>query len=131
MTKTLLVILGFIVVASVSFYAGDQHGMNENGETMKHDDVTASVLSASLLCDDNTHFVAEFPTMESVKISMDGKKSLTLPRMESASGHRYADEMWDYFFKGENALVMDRVNQTIVQCHPLFDANNAPVNFGD
>jgi hypothetical protein len=94
------------------------------------------VLAASFDCKDGYHFMAEFPDENTVKITYNTgiKKQTdteTLTRTEGTEVKRFEDEGAIYTFAGEEAIVMTKSDRSFTTCSQPFDANNAPINFGD
>lgn len=88
-------------------------------------------LSASFRCDDDSSFVAEFPSsMDEVKISSEGEENVFV-KVDSENGKKYENDGWTFFFQGEEATVTDRSNDSTKKCTPPFVEGVAPMNFGD
>ncbi len=88
-------------------------------------------LSASFRCDDDSSFVAEFPSsMEEVKISSEGEENV-FGKVDSENGKKYENDSWTFFFRGEEATVTDRSNDSTKTCTPPIVEGVAPMNFGD
>lgn len=88
-------------------------------------------LSASFRCDDDSSFVAEFPSsMEEVKISSEGEENV-FAKVDSENGKKYENDTWTFFFRGEEATVTNRSNDSTKTCTPPFVEGMAPMNFGD
>ncbi len=88
-------------------------------------------LSVSFRCDDDSSFVADFPSsMEEVKISSEGEENV-FAKVDSENGKKYENDGWTFFFRGEEATVTDRSNDSTKTCTPPFVEGMAPMNFGD
>jgi len=88
-------------------------------------------LSASFRCDDDSSFVAHFPSsMEEVKISSEGEENVFV-KVDSENGKKYENDSWTFLFRGEEATVTDRSNESTKICTPPFEEGVAPMNFGD
>lgn len=80
--------------------------------------------------------MAEFPDENTVKITYNTTASYnktfvgTLPRT-AGDGKRFENKDIAYIFAGEEATVITKTDNKTVTCTQPFDANNAPVNFGD
>lgn len=127
--KKFLMLVVIIAVAAGAYYALMNGG--KGGADLRIADGQEMELSASFMCDDGSHFVAEFPTMNTVTIVVDGTITGVLPQVASTSGKKYENLEWIYTFRGETAKAEHKVTTNITSCKQPFDANNAPVNFGD
>jgi|GEM_PF-1003577 len=128
--------IGFLVVAGLVIligFAGFTRSVKEVEKAAENaqDGSASFVLSASMTCDDGSHFVAEFPTSEAVKIYVDGALRHTISLVSSDAGQRFEDESYIYVFAGEEVRVTDKKTGKSKVCNQPFDPNNAPVNFGD
>lgn len=137
-TKTTIVIL-IILLVLVGWYAYDggvKSGVKRtlNGGTVVNNTNTNPnnvwVPSASFACKDNTHFIAEFPNAQQLRVIVDGSVVRTLPRVNGL-GQRFEDASYTYVFAGEEASVTNKTTKKNTTCEQPKDPNNAPMNFGD
>lgn len=89
------------------------------------------MISAPFRCDNDSGFVAVFPSsMHQVTITAEGEENV-IPMAESSTGKFYENDGWSFLFRGEQATVTDKTMKTTTTCKPPFDPDNAPHNFGD
>ena len=120
------IIIAIVVAALLiggGYYLSERQRAQENQNN-------ESMMSASFSCADQTSYVAEFPDGESVRIVVAGEVVRTLPRIEG-DGQRFEDDAYVYVFAGEEATVINKATGASATCTQPFDANNAPMNFGD
>jgi hypothetical protein len=129
MKNAIILILIVILAALGGYLYSRERNLAKDGEQATHD--PAPALSASFVCKDTSHFIAEFPTgSEEVKIVIDGTAVRTLPRV-AGDGQRFENSTFAYVFAGEEVTVTDKVSKKTTTCAQPADPNNAPVNFGD
>lgn len=88
-------------------------------------------LTASFMCaDGRTRFEASFIAADQLELLRDGVAFRTLSRVDGP-GQRFEDDEYLYVFAGEEVTVTTKASGTSIVCSQPFDANNAPVNFGD
>jgi len=92
---------------------------------------TPLIFSISFLCEDESHFIAEFKDMTTLAIIVDGKVVRTITQKDAVSYNRFEDETMIFNFVGEGVTVDDKTASTSTRCSQPFDPNNAPFNFGD
>ncbi|UPA22967.1 hypothetical protein K8942_02005 [Candidatus Peribacteria bacterium] len=138
--KKLLVVLGFILVAGVAFYLGDQHGMREGPEAMEHDEINAQDhimadgqedIIQKYKCPSGMEFSANLTTEDSVSVWAEGTQPGVFGRVVSDNGRKYSNGSWEYFFRGESVTVSDVKSNTSETCTPVPQEGLAPVNVGD
>ncbi len=112
------------------FGRGSDAALQEDAAAKRAAQNEATALSASMNCADGSHFVAEFPADDSLNILIDGNLVRKMPRVPG-DGQRFEDSDYLYVFAGEEAQVTTKATQAITTCTQPFDANNAPMNFGD
>jgi membrane-bound inhibitor of C-type lysozyme len=123
-----LIAIVIVALLGIGWYA-----FNNHQTALKEADTQnppSMFLSANFNCVDNTHFIAEFPSANDVKIVVDGVTARILPKVPG-DGQRFEDGEYVYVFAGEEATVTEKTTGTTTTCAQPFDANNAPVNFGD
>lgn len=102
-----------------------QSGVGNNGGS-----ANSELLTASFMCQDNSHFIAKFPVPRRLDVVVDGQTLYTLPLVPGA-GYRYENASVAYVFAGEEANVINKTTGKSTACSQPFDPNNSPVNFGD
>lgn len=126
MNKSIIAVL-LIVLAGVGLYLSTKSPSATENPNMTP---TPVVLRASMVCDDNSHFIAEFAPQNTVTIIVDGATLATASRVDG-DGQRFENDTHVYVFAGEEATVTDKAANTSTSCSQPEEPNNAPVNFGD
>lgn len=118
LTITLLILL---VAIAVVIYT-----KSEDEEPSKLSDI-----SLSFICENEHHFIAEFDiNLDTLRVLEGGLLTHQIPRTDEVL-IRFSDSDVEYSFAGEEARVLNKLNNQITRCHQPFDPNNAPYNFGD
>lgn len=111
-----------LVVAALGWYIYSKQGGQKGAQE--------TMFSASFMCSDRTSFIAEFTAADELNVVVDGNVVRTLARAQG-DGQRFENAEYVYVFAGEEATVTQKATQKVATCTQPFDANNAPVNFGD
>jgi membrane-bound inhibitor of C-type lysozyme len=119
-----------IAVCLVLILALGWYMLTNSSEVKKYVKPAYDTPSVSFMCADNTHFIAEFLSPNDVTIRVDGTITRKLPKVPG-DGQRFEDSEYVYVFAGEEATVAQKNTGILTTCAQPFDANNAPVNFGD
>ncbi len=128
----LIIVGGVAIVSSMKSAPAAPAVATVNVNTQAANDMANSgwMPSASFMCKDKTHFIAEFPSDSLLSVVVDGKVVANVPRI-SGLGQQYEDPSFTFVFAGEEATVVNKATKKTTTCTQPFDANNAPVNFGD
>lgn len=127
MNKAILTLL-VVVIIGVGFVAYI-HSTRVKGE-LDTDDMQTQRISVSMICNDDSYFIAEFPTSAVLEVVVNGELKHELPQVEG-SGYRFENTDYTYVFAGEGVTVTDKATNTVRICAQPFDPNLAPFNFGD
>lgn len=125
-SMVVLVVIIALALGGIGWYLYTQ----KNSSQVEHFTAQQEILSASFVCEDNSHFIAEFPSPQEVRIMVDGNLLRTLP-LVAGDGQRYEDSSYVYVFAWDEANVTTKGNRKTTLCSQPVDPNKAPVNFGD
>lgn len=121
-TLLVVVMVGVGYVAYIHSTRIEQENVVEDSQTQR--------ISISMICNDTSYFIAEFPSSTSLEVIVDGVLTRTLPQVEGY-GYRFEDAEYAYVFAGEGVTVTNKSTNTVTLCAQPFDPNLAPFNFGD
>ncbi len=127
MNKVIFTLL--FAVAMIAIYGAYTLGLRIEKEEIA-EDIQTQIISVSMICNDDSYFIAEFPTSTSLQVIVDGELVRTLPQVEGY-GYRFEDADYTYVFAGEGVAVTNKSTNIVTTCAQPFDPNLAPFNFGD
>lgn len=117
--QTLIAILAVIVIGGGIFWYTQEEVPEESW-----------MLSVSMACADQNHFIADFRTDSEVDIVVNGETVRTVTRT-SDMPQTFENAEYKYVFVGEEAMVTTKATGAETTCSQPMDPNSAPVNFGD